>query len=129
MDKFVKDIWVKALRSGEYVQGEGKLHYTSIEGNDKFCCLGVLCDIAYQQGIVERDYSQGDEPDEDKVHSYDSQECFTPTSVVEWAGLEKADPSVGSLAEYGGRVISLVDLNDEFHYSFDKIADRIEEYL
>jgi hypothetical protein len=42
MDKQTKKDWIKALRSGEYPQGYGKLH--SSEG--KFCCLGVLCDIA-----------------------------------------------------------------------------------
>ena len=32
---------VKALRSGEYVQGLERLR----SEDDKFCCLGVACDI------------------------------------------------------------------------------------
>jgi len=32
--------WVQALRSGEYKQGKGALRV-----NDRFCCLGVACDI------------------------------------------------------------------------------------
>lgn len=32
--------WVKALRSGKYKQAEGQLR-----DGDRFCCLGVLCDV------------------------------------------------------------------------------------
>ena len=40
----VKAGWVAALRSGEYLQGKGALRATCPE-QDKFCCLGVLCDV------------------------------------------------------------------------------------
>lgn len=43
MFKELKDEWVKALRSGKYKQGRGKL-YQKLD--DSFCCLGVLCDVA-----------------------------------------------------------------------------------
>src|SRR5688572_17403992 len=42
MDATIKEKWVKALRSGEFKQGEGKLHDSD---NDTYCCLGVLCKI------------------------------------------------------------------------------------
>lgn len=41
MDAKLKEDWVKALRSGGYRQGIGKLR-----SGDEFCCLGVLCQIA-----------------------------------------------------------------------------------
>jgi hypothetical protein len=37
MDQKIKKKWIKALRSGEYEQGIGRLHY-----DGKYCCLGVL---------------------------------------------------------------------------------------
>lgn len=37
MDQELKEKWVKALRSGEYPQGEGFLFM-----NGAYCCLGVL---------------------------------------------------------------------------------------
>lgn len=40
MDKKIKKVWVKALKSGEYTQASG-----SLKDGDWFCCLGVLCDI------------------------------------------------------------------------------------
>lgn len=44
MDQDVKDKWVNALRSGEYLQGK---HYLLIERDKKkyYCCLGVLATI------------------------------------------------------------------------------------
>lgn len=35
--------WLKALRSGEYKQGEAKLFN---KRNDSYCCLGVACSVA-----------------------------------------------------------------------------------
>ena len=39
--------WTTALESGEYEQGIGKLR----SPDDKYCCLGVLCDIMEQNGV------------------------------------------------------------------------------
>ena len=40
MDAEIKRKWVEALRSGNYQQGRNHLHR-----DNKFCCLGVLCQI------------------------------------------------------------------------------------
>lgn len=50
MPKDKKEAWLKALRSGDYKQGEGLL-YSSFDGS--FCCLGVYCDAVID--IHERD--------------------------------------------------------------------------
>ena len=36
----IKERWLIALRSGNYQQGKGQL-----KDGDRYCCLGVLCDI------------------------------------------------------------------------------------
>lgn len=41
--KTTKAEWVAALRSGEYAQGTGLLR----DFDNRFCCLGVLCDLEY----------------------------------------------------------------------------------
>lgn len=43
-----KKKWVKALRSGEYKQGRTKLRSL----DDKFCCLGVLCNLVDPLGWI-----------------------------------------------------------------------------
>lgn len=40
MNKEIARKWVDALRSGEYKQTRGRLR-----SGDRFCCLGVLCEI------------------------------------------------------------------------------------
>lgn len=40
MNKAIKSKWVKALRSGKYKQARNALNI-----DNKFCCLGVLCDL------------------------------------------------------------------------------------
>ena len=41
MKKEIKKKWVNALRSGKYKQAKGRLRY-----KDRYCPLGVLCDIS-----------------------------------------------------------------------------------
>ena len=40
MRKSIKTKWIKALRSGQYKQGQGALYR-----NGRYCCLGVLCRV------------------------------------------------------------------------------------
>lgn len=38
----IKEQFLKALRSGDYQQGNGKLYESA---SDAYCCLGVLCNV------------------------------------------------------------------------------------
>lgn len=44
-EKTPAELWVEALRSGEYRQARGHLC-----ANGKFCCLGIACDL-YQKRV------------------------------------------------------------------------------
>lgn len=44
----VYELWLKALRSGEYQQTTGRLRKSGPDAG--FCCLGVLCDLARKDG-------------------------------------------------------------------------------
>ena len=46
MDREIRDKWIAALRSGKYQQGRCTLR----DKQNKFCCLGVLCDITSPEG-------------------------------------------------------------------------------
>jgi hypothetical protein len=60
MDQNLKEDWVKALRSGEYKQGEDLLYRSE---TDSYCCLGVLCKVAgkdlYAENIPPQGYGYG----------------------------------------------------------------------
>ena len=43
MDPEAREVWLEALRSGQYEQGQHALKY-----HNKYCCLGVLCAVTGQ---------------------------------------------------------------------------------
>lgn len=114
MKKSIATKWVKALRSGKYEQGTGRLR-----GDEGFCCLGVLCDLAVKAGVIEEPTMQygiafyGTDEDHDDEN--------LPAIVMKWAGM-KTDSG-----ERKGTRVALTHLNDESMYSFDKIANVIEK--
>lgn len=103
MDERVKKLWVKALRSGKYVQAEG---YLKTGGG--FCCLGVLCDLHSKETKHGWD---------DDCLSYMEYDHMPPPEVLFWAGL------------YGDDALDdLTDLNDN-GCDFHQIAACIENGL
>ena len=120
MDQAVKAQWTEALRSGEYEQETSQLCF-----DGRYCCLGVLCELAIKAGLDIAKEISGSE-----VY-YDGESAILPDAVKEWAGLEFGNPRV-SLPELG--VLSLAELNDgrtpdERQRSFPEIADLIDAHL
>ncbi len=108
MNEKVKKAWLEALRSGEFKQAKQKLRI-----NDKYCCLGVLCELHRREcggewvnGIF------------GPVYLLESQ--ILPNTVADWAGLATTTPVVGEQ--------TLSGLNDDGQ-SFREIANLIEENL
>jgi hypothetical protein len=123
MIESVKKDWIAALRSGEYLQGQSKLN-----SGGKFCCLGVLCELAAEAGIVKKTVKMSGATvyiaiDDD----FDSSTEVLPFKVSEWAGLTDANPCV-IYSSYEYEFQSLAQLNDNGE-SFYIIADLIEEHL
>ena len=106
--------WVNALRSGKFTQGKGAL---ADHAREKYCCLGVLCEIAIQNGIkVKR--LRAETLDET---SYDDCAAFPPPPIMAWAGLRTENVQLR-----GAPYDSLIGMNDGGG-SFEEIADLIEE--
>lgn len=123
----VKAKWLAALRSGEYRQAREHLHVRD-EG-DRFCCLGVLCEIAANEGVVVREADDG-------LVTYDDKEDMPPRSVRIWAFGEQEflphDPWEVAYArsdEARAQEVGLATLNDEYGLGFAEIADAIEASL
>ena len=110
--------WVKALRSGDYEQGAESL--ANVEENGiTYCCLGVLCELAVKEGIIR---SKKNKSSIRYGGPTDGKTDLLPDKVVRWAGLKNNDgdrhkPDTHTLAE----------LNDDYAWSFKKIAKYIEE--
>ena len=102
--------WVEALRSGDYEQGRRALNR-----DGKYCCLGVLCELAVAEGVIEAPerLPKGD-------MAYAGCNTYLPQAVCEWAGIDSPYGKV-----YKGSKTHLATLNDEY-FSFNQIADIID---
>ena len=106
MNKEIKDRWLIALRSGDYIQGTG-----SLKIDDSFCCLGVLCDI------LQKDLNTYWDDD-----SFENTSDLLPEIVWKYAELPDSDPGID-----GTRTLS--SCNDFRRNSFEEIADLIEKHF
>jgi hypothetical protein len=143
MNAAVKEKWLEQLRSDTIVQATGNLKKV-LEENDYeswdwtepapedvkcgYCCLGVLCEIAIGDAIIEAavqghdqdPYSWRTESSEGTTYydfwRYGGNEDMPPNQVYDWAGVH---------SEIGGYLASANDQGS----SFAEIADWIEKYL
>jgi hypothetical protein len=128
MDINIKADWLKALRSGSYRQGKGSLKFKDDAGF-KHCCLGVLCELAVQAGVIPA--SKPRHPiDTPRIHQFAGKRDVLPMAVVEWAGLHGTNPTVEVAADVADGIHgrTLAGLNDGPH-DFSFIADVIERGL
>ena len=121
MKKDVMKKWVKALRSGDYVQ-----RAEALRSKEAYCCLGVLCDISKVGAWSDSDYY---------VCTNSSDEAMLPQKVQDWAGMaSKAGAWEGDPIH---RKMTLLALNDtmtwneqtgtKHKHTFQEIADIIEK--
>lgn len=109
MKEDIKDLWVKALRSGEFKQSQGYLYL-----DDKYCVTGILAMLGMVNGVCSYDEKNGQ-------GYFDSNNVQIPVSVKEWSGLKTRNGVIPS------EFITLQGYNDTFGYDFDQLADIIEE--
>lgn len=88
MNQVIKEKWIDALLNGGYEQGTNCLR----SADNKFCCLGVLTDLAAKEGIV----SWEDQLMTHKgveVYHVEHEFAVLPEDVQVWAGLGSDCPS------------------------------------
>lgn len=113
-------LWLDALRSGDYLQGAGSLR----PSQDAYCCLGVLCDV------YKRETGNG-EFDVDRQGFFvggEFDDTQPPPLVLDWIGNNYKDMFI-TLDEEAGLYKSIVSLNDGISCrkrSFAEIADILE---
>lgn len=114
MNKEIADKWIAALESGEFDQTSGFLM-----NENGYCCLGVLCQIAVEDGVIDPPVVRNIEG-VSKHYTFNNCGQFLPDSVVGWAGMSSDS------GEYGDS-LSLVAANDVDGASFHAIAQIIRE--
>lgn len=101
MKKAVAKVWVEALRSGKYEQGKGAL-----KQDNKYCCLGVLCELSGLSEFEEGSY------DEDK---YFNEQGYLPEEVMKWSGVKNKKGNLNNkwitgLNDWGTTFLEMADL-------------------
>lgn len=122
MNKEIKGKWLAALESGEYDKGRFMLR--SID--DKYCCLGVLCDLYAKEHDGEKWEIQDDnsdvflfiEDEDNDIFVFQGQSELLPHAVADWAGLDSRSPVIGG--------VLLTEINDE-NDTFDSVIELIKE--
>lgn len=128
LPKDFTEAWLKALRSGEYVQGEGSL--LSREG---YCCLGVACaSVGVKDDLIE---------DSAFIYAHFNTEGFIPKNLISdnstlaliLSGLNDATFTSISVSDYlasDGAKIKFptppTKYNWYYKLDFEQIADFIE---
>jgi hypothetical protein len=124
MNPEVKAAWVAALRSGERQQDVG-----SLRTENGYCCLGVLCDL---HAKATGGYWNGPPSTFSGRYRYLNDSSTLPSIVRDWADLPDGNPIIGeAVAAEDGQFhdYPAATFNDEFGYTFNQIADLIEENL
>jgi hypothetical protein len=108
MKRSVARKWIKALESGEYSQGIHRLR-----SSDKWCCLGVLCNLHAQE-----------HPEIAATQKlkwvYLGESTVLPKEVMVWSGM---DSDIGSIS-YGE---NLAKMNDS-GMTFQEISKVIRKH-
>jgi hypothetical protein len=126
-------LWTAALRSGKYAQGVGHLAHLDEDGKVYYCCLGVACEVAIDNGLdlpVKTLYSDGM-----PIRGYNEQTSILPDAVADWYGFAKDpyndtdpnNPAVHYVWDDGHEEdgVCLTSLNDEEGATFEQIANAI----
>ena len=118
MNPAVKELWLRALRSGEYQKIEGSLYYSNPRGEGPgHCALGVLCEEAAKQGLIEINPSA----DAHDRFVKTTPDHLVPEGVVEWADL-------GDFTDVEQPVMALNDRGIvDRPTTFEDVATFIEE--
>jgi hypothetical protein len=115
MDEEIKQKWIKALRSGDYRQGQHCLR-----NGDNFCCLGVLADVLGAR------WTDAADDEYENIHTYEGGRF----AILDGRKAEECLPSEVALRlGLDGKQERLWEMNDTEDASFSEIADYIEQNL
>lgn len=134
MNPEIKALWLERLESGKEKQGHGSLKRVYPTKNGKVrkvrhCCLGVLCEIAKEQGLISEEEVELLDRDiyeqEDGVNvrfGEEASEAYLPDAVADWAGIPRH-----TTFDYGEQA-KIADINDDSS-SFKRVIKYIKENL
>lgn len=116
-------LFINALRSGEFQQGRQRLHR-----DNTFCCLGVACEL-YRRETGKGEWVHNSHMDCEGMrfkHLPNDLDAisFMPQPVYAWFGFPFADPLLNTGG--GNFIYTASEMNDKLNRNFHEIADAFE---
>ena len=112
-EEFIEE-WIKALESGEYKQGHGRL-VTDRGDYKEYCCLGVACDVAKEKGII-------------KTRRTYQDRGYLTSKIAQFMGITQRGEFRKPIRVGNKFFYNLAQLNDNF-VSFKRIAKIIRKQI
>ena len=107
MIKKTKEMWIRALKSGEFKQGKGYL-----ERDGEYCALGILSLLSLIEGQCTYNQIDG-------LGRFDNKRFTLSYNTLNWAGMDLEDFKIDVI--YEGESTTIADLNDR-GLSFKELA-------
>lgn len=139
MNPEIKQKWLEALRSGQYKQGANYLRTESAHGVCH-CCLGVLAEVIKDEsvnGLGDVYIADSGTLSDQMVIKATDGECddhrefsLIPASIAlkhSPMGPGTADLSDSIIQQHDVEMVGIAALNDDHGYSFEVLANIIEE--
>lgn len=139
MNAEIKTKWIEALKSGKYPKGVKALNYQDDKGVQRYCCLGVLCDLYIEETKIGA-WKNSDSTIPTNIKrmyfykgDFNIGSAFLPAEVQDWAGM--STPSAGfidkdNLFNPEDNMTSLVAVNDAIEAEdFSEVIKVIEHYF
>jgi len=108
---------IEALESDEYEQG-----LRSLNKDNKFCCLGVACEIAIEHGLELHKFVRNVAPFNKGRVEYDETAAYLPLRAQEWYGIDESNPLLCWLDNSGRRYENSASFLNDRGISFKDIA-------
>jgi hypothetical protein len=131
----IKKEWLAALRTGGYKQGKSRLLSTSVltggENEDRFCCLGVMCDLEVRRGLADWEPQEGFSGS--KIRQYSTPYADGVRNAIAMTGRPPHNMASewfkSGAITYEGVVTQLIKMNDKQGKTFKQIAAWINKNL
>lgn len=141
VNKYNMLLWYRALKSGQFEQGKNYLGRREPDGQVRYCCLGVACEVAIANGLNLNRFSanaifrySGTHEDE-----YTSTGSHLPAAVMDWLGIDEHAPQIATDVldmqselcthdQCDCDAVTAIRANDSMDWTFDQIADAVYEF-
>lgn len=131
MNPTYKELWLKALRSGEFLQCREAMRLVDEGGQERFCVLGVLAELVRRECPARFKWKRFGKDAAGNTR-YDLRPNSGRPGKRWWRAIER---KLGlrlfsdAMIDYLGESHTIAELNDDLGLEFNQAADLIEGQL